>query len=125
MTPNFSIFRKLYQLCDSFAPTFDYVPDADEKYPFIWLDGQTDVARINNDVLGMVSQQIRLYGLRKDRKQLDEWTARLRDEAISMREAFGYRVSLNEFNVRVLSEYSNSTLILFYHIDVTFNYNKE
>ena len=125
MTPNFALFRKLFQACEALGPTYDYVPEADEKYPFIWLDAQTDTGRINNDVLGTASQTIRLYGLRKHRGQLDAWTAQLRDGCWTVRDAFGYRMSVSEFNVRVLSDYADSTPLLHYHIDVAFNYNKE
>ena len=41
MTPNHELFRLIYQLAEAKAPTFDFLPEAGTKYPFIYIGENT------------------------------------------------------------------------------------
>lgn len=124
MTPQFAIFKTVFKACQSVGPTYDYVPDAQAKYPFLWVDAGHQVECENNDLLGTVDQTVRIYGKRTDRKQLDEWAGRVRNRLFQVRCADEYGVHLANVMMRVLNENSDGTELLQVVLELRFRYSQ-
>lgn len=81
MNPQEAIFRELFESCRSIAPTFDYLPESNDKLPFIYLGESSNTKRANDDLIGWVRQTVHIYGKRIDRKKVNDFIAKISDKA--------------------------------------------
>lgn len=125
MTPSNAVFRKLYMVCMNHGDTYDYVPNSQAKYPFIWIDSETQDEGGNKDLVGTVSKQVRVYGLLTDRNKIDRIASGIRNDLLKVREAFDYSIRLRSFEINETKENDNGTVLLHYSISMTFHYNKK
>lgn len=72
MTPQHQLFKELYSVLPFVGKTFDYLPEAGTKYPFIFIGETYDREQSNFDLIGNLNQTIHIYGLRTQRFQLSE-----------------------------------------------------
>ena len=77
MTPNHDLFRKLFALPNLRVDTYDYLPDADTQYPFVYIGEYNGSDTPNNDLYGTVRQTVHIYGTRKNRSKIDNISAYL------------------------------------------------
>ena len=125
MTPSNAVFRRLYMICMAHGDTYDYVPDAHTKYPFIWLDSELQDEGGSKDLIGTVTQQVRIYGRLTDRNAIDQMASKIHDDAYRVREAFDYSIRLTDFSITPIQENDNGTPLLHYSVMATFQYNKK
>ncbi len=94
MTPANAVFRYVFATAQDLTDkVYDYLPDANAHYPFIYI-GEDDTEQVSNtDRVEDVEQTVHLWGKRTDRNQLDDWLEALRAELGRPRRAFAY--SLN------------------------------
>ena len=65
MTSNHELFGLIYQLAEAKAPTFDFLPEAGTKCPFIYIgENMTAQEAQNNDLWGTVGQTVHIYATR-------------------------------------------------------------
>lgn len=124
MTPSNAIFRKLYALSMAHGDTYDYVPDANAKYPFIFVGEAFNTDTSNSELVGTVSQTIHLYGTRTQRNALDTMAMRIHDDATKVREAFNYKARLTAYNDRVVNDNTTATPLLHYVLELEYQYTK-
>lgn len=94
MTPNYAIYRRSYLSCLEVARTFDYLPDADEQYPFIYIQKvPTGSENETKDLTGIATQTIKLFATRSQLDTADHKVARLRNLLLEQSEAFEYKLS--------------------------------
>ena len=55
MTPTNAIFNQLYILSEQIMDTYDYLPDAEARYPFCFVDNPYNTQREMNDLTGRVT----------------------------------------------------------------------
>lgn len=125
MTPSNAVFRKLYMICMTHGATYDHVPDAHTKYPFIWLDSELQDEGGSKDLIGTVSKQVRVYGRLTDRNRIDRIASGIRNDLYRASEAFDYSIRLTDFSLTPIKENDNGTPLLHYSIMATFQYNKK
>lgn len=56
MTPNHDLFRKIFAISDARVDTYDYLPEADTKYPFVYVGENNGSDTPNNDLIGTARQ---------------------------------------------------------------------
>lgn len=125
MTPNHDLFRSLFSLCNVRVDTYDYLPDAETKYPFAFL-GESNGSDIpNNDVLGMVRQTIHLYGLREHRARLDKISANLEGAVKLLKDGYEHKLAHLSTSKQVIPDNTDVQPLIHIVLDVTFNYTKK
>jgi hypothetical protein len=112
-------------ICMAHGDTYDYVPDAHAKYPFIWLDSELQDEGGSKDLIGTVTQQMRIYGRLTDRNKIDSLTTLIRNDLVNARDAFDYSIRLTGFEIDPIKENDNGTPLLHYSVMATFQYNKK
>lgn len=125
MTPNHDVFRNLFSICSVRVDTYDYLPDAETKYPFVFL-GESNGSDIpNNDVLGTVRQTIHLYGLREHRARLDKISAYLEGAVKLLKDGYEHKLAHLSTSKQVIPDNTDVQPLLHIALDVTFNYTKK
>ena len=125
MTPSHALFKELYSVLPIIGQTFDYLPEAGTKYPFIYIGEIYNREIPNSELLGEMTQIIHIYGLRTQRNQLEVWTAKVHNLLSSVKKIDGYRVALNDFDYRFIPDNTDVQPLLHYIINIRFKYNKE
>lgn len=125
MTPTHSIFRAIYGIADKIGDTYDYLPDAQAKYPFIYIGEQSNTDNSRSDLIGNINQTIHIYGLRTERKRIMKLETKLYDGLIKVREAYGYHVSMTDYTIRLLNDNTDVQPLLHVVVDVSFMYTRK
>lgn len=124
MTPSNAIFRSVYAMATTHGDTYDYLPEANAKYPFIFIGEAFNTDNSNSDLFGTIAQTIHVYGTRTHRNKLDGVAMGLHDNAVRMRQAINYNVRLTNYSDRVLMDTTTGTPLLHYVLELEFNYTK-
>lgn len=126
MTPSYALFRHILITANKITSrTYDYAPDATAKYPFIWVQRGRQVDIMNNDLMGTLNQNIRIYGKRTDADTVDEWASALKASLYQPFQAFGFSFALMNFDITPLTETDNGTVLAHYSINAEFTFTKE
>ena len=125
MTPTHSIFRAIYGIANKIGDTYDYLPNAQAKYPFIYIGEQSNTDNSRSDLIGNINQTIHIYGLRTERKRIMELETKLHDALIKMREAYGYHVSMTDYTTQLLNDNTDVQPLLHVVVDVNFMYTRK
>ena len=126
MTPNHAIFRKIFSESLKVTDrTFDYLPDAGTKYPFIFIGENSNTDEINLDLFGNATQTVHIYATRTQRAVLDELTAKLINALKSSRMAFEYVISYQYCNQQDAPDNTDVQPLIHRVLDISFSYNKK
>lgn len=125
MTPNHDLFRTLFELCQKKVKTFDFLPNAQEKYPFVYLGENNGIETPNNDLLGTIRQTVHIYGLRAQRTVLDDISAFLETEVKRIRKGHAFYLSYTSANKQTIADNTDNQPLLHIVLDFTFNYTKK
>lgn len=125
MTPNYAIYRRSYLSCQEVARTFDYLPDADEKYPFIYIEkvptGGEDETK---DLTGVATQTIKMFAARSQLTEVDNKVARLRNLLLGQDEAFEYNLTRSSVEITPMDANVQTQAITQYIINYEVRYTK-
>ena len=126
MTPEFAIYRQLFIEClKHHAKTYDYLPEADAKYPFIYIGNSNDLDQSRSDLLGTVDQTIHIYATSEQRADLDVLKVKLHDSIRNIRQAFDYNVNLINYTQRNINDNTDVLPLIHTVIDVSFMYTRK
>lgn len=126
MTPEFAIYRQLFIEClKHHVGTYDYLPKADTKYPFIYIGNSSDLDQSHSDLLGTVDQTIHIYAKRTQLADLDALKVKLHDGIRNIREAFDYNIGLTNYTQRNINDNTDVVPLIHTVIDVSFMYTKK
>ncbi|MEX2805037.1 hypothetical protein AB3329_07990 [Streptococcus sp. H31] len=125
MTPNNAIFRSLFLVLSGLASVFDYLPDAQTKYPFIFLGSSSNTLTPVLDFYGSARQTIHVYAKRTQRSQLDELVSKIHNEALKLRKGYGYHLDLTGYTENLIVDNSDVQPLLHCVIDLTYTFTKE
>lgn len=126
MTPNYAIYRRSYLSCQEVGKTFDYLPDADEQYPFIYIQKvPTGEENQTKDLTGIATQTIKLFATREQLAEADHKVARLRNLLLEQEKAFEYRLSRPSVDISPMDANDQSQQVTQYIIQYQTRYSKK
>lgn len=126
MTPNNAVFRQFFKECLVITKdTYDYIPDASAKYPFIYIVESSNTPNNNSELMGDIRQTIHVYGELKKRSKIDDIAANIHDKVNSLTSAFDYNIHVDRINERTTPDNSNTTPLLHTVLDVYLTYTKK
>ncbi|KGR72901.1 DUF3168 domain-containing protein [Streptococcus phocae subsp. salmonis] len=126
MTPNNAVFRQFFKECLIInKDTYDYIPDASAKYPFIYIGESSNSPNNNSELMGDIRQTIHVYGELKKRSKIDDIAANIHDKIGTLKFAFGYNILVDRINERTITENSETTPLLHTVLDIYLTYTKK
>lgn len=125
MTPTHSIFRQIFIIAQSIGDTYDYLPGAESKYPFIYIGESFTTDTSRSDLNGNMTQTIHIYGKLTDRKTIMDIETKLHYELHQLREAYGYHLSIRSYATRLLPYNPEVQPLLHLVVDVNFIYTRK
>ena len=125
MTPNHDLFRKLFALSDLRVDTYDYLPNADAKYPFVYIGEYNGSDTPNNDLYGTVRQTVHIYGTRTHRSKIDNVSAYLENTVKYFKEGYEYNFNHLTTDKQVIADNTDVQPLLHIVLDFTFSYTKK
>ena len=126
MTPNHAIFRHVFgQALKVTDRTFDYLPDAGTKYPFIYVGESSNTDETNFDLFGNASQTVHIYAKRTQRTEMDNLTSSLLNALRSSRGAYDYAINFVSCNQQDAPDNTDVQPLIHRVLDISFNYNKK
>ena len=125
MTPNHDLFRKIFGISDARVDTYDYLPGADTKYPFVYIGENNGSDTPNNDLIGTARQTVHIYGIRADRSKIDNISAYLESVLKHLKEGHEYNFNHRNTEKQVIADNTDVQPLLHIVLDFTFNYTKK
>lgn len=125
MTPNHDLFRKIFAISDVRVDTYDYLPEADTKYPFVYIGENNGSDTPNNDLLGTARQTVHIYGIRADRAKIDNISAYLENVLKNLKDGYEYHFNHSRTEKQVIADNTDIQPLLHIVLDFTFNYTKK
>ena len=125
MTPNHDLFRKLFALADLRVDTYDYLPNADAQYPFVYVGENNGSGTPNNNLIGTARQTVHIYGIRADRAKIDNISAYLESVLKHLKEGYEYNFNHRNTEKQVIADNTDVQPLLHIVLDFTFNYTKK
>ncbi|HEQ2205920.1 TPA: hypothetical protein ACP0MQ_000024 [Streptococcus pyogenes] len=126
MTPNNAFFRQIFKECLAVTKnTYDYLPNANAKYPFAYIGESSNTPSNNSEMMGVIRQTIHVYGELKKRSEIDNVVTNLHDKIISLTSAYGYNFRVDRINEQTLPDNSDTTPLLHTVLDVYLTYTKK
>ena len=125
MTPNNAIFRSLFSIFSKIGSVFDYLPDAQTKYPFIFIGASSNNLIPNLDYYGSARQTVHIYAKRTQRSQLDMLVTNVHNEALKLHKSYGYHFDLTGYTENLIIDNSDAQQLLHCVIDLTYTFTKE
>lgn len=125
MTPNHDLFRKIFAISDARVDTYDYLPGADTKYPFVYIGENNGSDTPNNDLIGTARQTVHVYGIRADRAKIDNISAYLENVLKHLKDGYEYNFNHRNTEKQVIADNTDVQPLLHVVLDFTFNYTKK
>ena len=125
MTPNHDLFRKIFAISDARVDTYDYLPEADAKYPFVYIGENNGSDLPNNDLIGTARQTVHIYGIRADRAKIDNISAYLESVLKHLKDGYEYNFNHRNTEKQVIADNTDVQPLLHIVLDLTFNYTKK
>lgn len=125
MTPNHDLFRKIFAISDARVDTYDYLPGADTKYPFVYIGENNGSDTPNNDLIGTARQTVHVYGIRADRAKIDNISAYLENVLKHLKDGYEYNFNHRTTEKQVIADNTDIQPLLHIVLDLTFNYTKK
>ena len=125
MTPNHDLFRKIFAVSDARVDTYDYLPKADTKYPFVYIGENNGSDTPNNDLIGTARQTVHIYGIRADRAKIDNISAYLENVLKHLKDGYEYNFNHRTTEKQVIADNTDDQPLLHVVLDLTFNYTKK
>lgn len=125
MTPNNAIYRKIFEICERHTSVFDYLPNEDTNYPFLFVGAITNEDENNSDLLGVSNLSMDLYGLRVDRNTLDDIQVAIQNDLIRLNEAYNYNVKVTRLITDIRPDFTDQQPLLRVMYDIDIHYTKK
>nr|DAI36568.1 MAG TPA: hypothetical protein [Caudoviricetes sp.] len=125
MTPNHDLFRKIFAISNARVNTYDYLPDAEASYPFVYVGENNGSDTPNNDLIGTARQTVHIYGIRAQRAKIDNISAYLESVLKHLKEGYEYNFNHRTTEKQVIADNTDVQPLLHIVLDFTFNYTKK
>ena len=124
MTPSKAVFRQLFHEANKNMDTYDYLPDADTKYPFCFVEYGTNDDQSNSDLMGNVSINVHWFGTRNQAKQIDASTVKLHDQLLRINSFLPYHMHMSGWRDRPMPESPDAPGILHFIAEIQITYTR-
>lgn len=125
MTPNHDLFRKIFAISDARVDTYDYLPDAEANYPFVYIGENNGSDTPNNDLIGTARQTVHIYGIRANRAKIDNISAYLENVLKHLKDGYEYNFNHRNTEKQVIADNTDVQPLLHIVLDFTYNYTKK
>ena len=126
VTANHALFRQIFIEClEETKHTFDYLPEPNTPYPFIYIGENTSVNTVNFDVYGDTDITVHIYGLRSDRKAIDDLTIDILSRISQINLAFGYYFTFKTCSQQDALDTTDVQPLIHRALDVNFTYTRK
>ena len=125
MTPTRAVFRQLFKLANDLMDTYDYLPDAEVKYPFCFIEYGRNVKKLNSDLMGTVSIMVHWFCERKQVAKTDKKIASFHDALISIDSFLPYHMHLDQWIDRPQPEAPDSPGIAHFIAELEISYTRK
>ena len=122
MTPSRAVFRQLFHETSKNMDTYDYLPDADAKYPFCFVEYGTNDDQSNSDLMGSVTINVHWFGTRNQATQIDTATVKLHDQLLRINSFLPYHMHLSRWRDRPMPESPDAPGILHFVAEIQITY---
>ena len=124
MTPSRAVFRQLFHETSKNMDTYDYLPDAETKYPFCFVEYGTNDDQSNSDLMGNVSINVHWFGTRNQATQIDTATAKLHDQLLKINSFLPYHMIMSGWRDRPMPESPDAPGILHFVAEIQIIYTR-
>ena len=124
-TPEQAIFDEIFKLSERLGyATYDYLPDDEVAYPFVYLGEQfqTPLENKSRCLTGTSRITLHVYGRNDDRKQVTDIGLALVEEVKRLRVANKYSVGYVTSGVTIMQDKSTGQTLLHEVIDIELDY---
>ena len=101
------------------------MPEADTKYPFVYVGENNGSDTPNNDLIGTARQTVHIYGIRADRAKIDNISAYLESVLKHLKEGYEYNFNHRNTEKQVIADNTDVQPLLHIVLDFTYNYTKK
>ncbi|MBF0843829.1 hypothetical protein IR117_04340 [Streptococcus danieliae] len=79
----------------------------------------------NSDLFGRVTQTIHVYGKRTQRKQINEYVAKIHDKLLALEGKYSYSIQLTNYFEQMIPDNSDVVPLLHGIMDIAITYTKK
>ena len=124
MTPSRAVFRQLFHETSKNMDTYDYLPDAETKYPFCFVEYGTNDDQSNSDLMGSVTINVHWFGTRNQASQIDTATVKLHDQLLKINSFLPYHMHMSRWRDRPMPESPDAPGILHFIAEIQITYTR-
>ena len=125
MTPTRAVFRQLFKIANDLMDTYDYLPNAEAKYPFCFVEHGRNTKMQNSDLMGTVSIMVHWFCARKQISETDQKVAKFHDALVSIDSFLPYHMQLIKWIDRPQPEAPDSPGIAHFTAEVEISYTRK
>lgn len=125
MTPTRAVFRQLYYESQQILDTYDYLPDANAKYPFCFVDYGTNSQQQNSDLVGQVVINVHWFSTPEQVSTVDSAIAKFHDRLIKIDSFLPYHMQLTNWIDRPQPDPPDAPNIKHFIAEVTILYTRK
>lgn len=125
MTPSLAIFNQLYIISENIMDTYDYLPNADAKYPFCFIEKPSNQRIENNELLGEVNLRIHWFGKRSDLLAIDHAVANMHDSTLRINSEFNYSMVCTNWTDSPLPNPIDEPKVIHHIAELTIRYTRK
>lgn len=116
-----TIFAKSEELGND---TYDYLPEADANYPFVFIGEQFDTDRITKSfIVGEVIQTVHVYHTHKQRGDLSDIIVKLRMAIYKLKRTANFNLTVTGITGRIITEPSTVQPLSHGVMDITIKFD--
>lgn len=125
MTPNHAIFRHVYAMAKlTSKDVYDYLPDADAKYPFFYIGDTNNSEAANIELYGTASIRVHIYAKRVQRSDVDLITSHFLSNLRNANPEGEYQIAYRSCDQQDLQDNTDVTPLVHRVLDVDFSYTE-
>lgn len=125
MTPTRAVFRQIFFQSKQIMDTYDYLPDAEAKYPFSYVSYGDNNPLASSDLLGTVSINVHWFGEREQVSEIDTATAKLHDDLLKINSFLPFHMSMSRWRDRPQPEAPDAPGILHFVAEIQITYTRK
>lgn len=125
MTPTNAIFNQMYIISEQIMDTYDYLPDAETRYPFCYVGNPDNIQREMNDLTGRVTVMVHWFGKRTDRKKIDDGIVKFHDATVRIKTEFPYNMQRTAWREYPQPESPDAPGVLHFATELEITYTKK
>lgn len=125
MTPSRAVFRQLFKISNDLMDTYDYLPDAEAKYPFCFVENGRDFEMRIREVAGTVSIMTHWFFTRDQASDVDSLVAKFHDKLKHIDSFLPYHMEMTSWTSRPQPEAPDSPGIMHFIAEIDIDYTRK